>query len=170
MKLSTKLLNAASDAPVVLICGPMCSGKSTLSKALAAKLNYAHIPVSKIVASIINSNDRQSLQDTTDLTDDICEMLDNQITDAIDQYGGVLVDGIRQPDILEYLIVLFGIERITMIWIDPGLEERRTRWNIRAATKDAGSSFEQIDQRDFDMGLGKIKLWIDRINILTTND
>lgn len=167
MKLTTKLLNDISQSPIVLLCGPMCSGKSTMSKAISDKTNYAHIPVSKIVSSIVNSTDRRTLQNTTDFTDEICEALDNQITSALEQVGGVIVDGIRQTDIIEYLIAVFGLERLTFIWIDPGVEERQTRWQIRAAKKDVGESFDKTDQRDWDMGLDKIKSWIERITIIT---
>lgn len=168
MQLTTQTLNNVIEAPIVLVCGPICSGKSTFSKQLSTKTGFIHIPVSKIVASIINTQDRVALQNSIDQTDAICEALDNQITDALEQSGGVIVDGIRQTDILEYLIVLFGLEKITLIWIDPGVEERRLRWNIRAASKDHGLSFDQIDQNDAEMGLSKIKLWVDRIQVFNS--
>ncbi len=167
MTLTTKLLNDIEQAPIVLICGPICSGKSTLSKQIAQKTGYTHIPVSKIVASIVNTHDRESLQNTADQTETICEALDIQIAASVEQFGGAIVDGIRQPDIIEYLFVLFGLNRITMIWVDPGVEERRLRWNIRAAAKDQGLSFDKIDKVDFEMGLDKIIAWLDRICVIT---
>lgn len=167
MNPTTKIINDISDAPIVLVCGPICGGKSTFCKRLAEKTNFAHIPVSKIVASIVNSDDRSVLQNSTDYTDTICEVLDTQITDALDQTGGVIVDGIRQPDILTYLLVLYGIERITMIWIDPGVEERKLRWDIRAAKKDQGLSFDNIDAADAELGLHQIKSWMDRLTTIT---
>ncbi len=148
----------------MLICGPICSGKSTLSKKICEKINAVHIPVSRIVGSIVNSTDRKVLQNTTDYTDEICEALDNQITIALETYQAVIVDGIRQPDIIEYLIALYGIDKLTIVWIDPGYDERRTRWNVRGAKKDQGDSFEDLDMADFEMGLAKISQWLKRIH------
>lgn len=164
--ITKQLLEHIRQAPIVIVCGPICSGKTSLCKQIAAQTGFAHIPVSRIVASLAQTNDRSSLQKTTNLTETICETLDVQINDALTLYGGVLIDGIRQPDILEYLFTLYGLGRCTLVWIDPGYDERQTRWEIRAASKDTGANFDDLNAADDKMGLTAIKGWFQRITVL----
>lgn len=147
---------------ITAICGPLCSGKSTLCQKIAKDPSIATISVSKIVAAACGQTEpsRKQLQATADLVDDICIQLDQEITDALVNHKHVIIDGIRQPEIIEYLISLYGLSNVTILWIDPGKTERELRWRTRAAKKDALLCFDEIDRQDYELGLSSIREWV----------
>jgi cytidylate kinase len=176
---------------ITVICGKLCSGKTTLAKAIQYGLNCndqasvdrfgpelkndriigslatkpkkrihcVMIEVSSIVKAIVQANDRETLQNTANL--------DNQIFDKIVQLievgdseswpTDVIISGLRQ------LSIYFKIQnryQVTGIWVETADNIRKSRFESRKDQKDDKLSFEAYDSRDLDLGLGLLKDYI----------
>jgi len=127
--------------------GRICSGKSTY------KPETRRIMVSDIVRSVINSSDRDKLQNTMHLDDQIIVGLaiciESNIKTGVDE---LIVDGIRQPTIVAKLIQQYPGE---LIWLEVSTDERKRRYEKRKAQKDT-QPFEVADNKAIELECQKI--------------
>ncbi len=132
---------------ITYLCGRICSGKSTY------RPEARRLMVSDIVRNVVNSNDRERLQNSMHLENDILDGLAMCID--YDMEMGVeelIIDGIRQPSILERLSAVYPGE---IVWLEVPLEERKRRYEARGAEKDT-EPFEVADNKPIELECQKI--------------
>lgn len=134
--------------PIVLVFGKICSGKSTYADALSYVIKAKHITVSDIVKRVSGATTRSTLQ----MTQNLDEAIAVELVHEIEKYGRVVVDGIRQKSIVDWLLKHFRSDDILMIWLEVPDEIRKYRFHDRVVSKD-DISFEQADKRDAELGL-----------------
>lgn len=127
---------------LTLLFGRICSGKSSLYK------DSYRIVVSDLVRGIINSTSREELQNTMHLDYKIAESIVMVVDYAIDKYPHVVVDGIRQATIVNR--VLEHYPDAELVWLEVPVEERKRRYEARAAEKDT-ESFEVADNKPIEL-------------------
>lgn len=144
---------------ILFLFGEICSGKSTLDLGQQS----VRITVSDVVKRLMQSEDREVLQNSKHLdnviADEIIEEIYNLYTfaDQLPQY--VIVDGIRQYSILNQIeqwvptkLANIGIE---YLWLEVDREERKRRFEARKDPKD-NLSFEEAEKRDNLLGLSEL--------------
>lgn len=140
---------------VVLLFGYICSGKTTLAQTKYRKHRY--IKVSDIVKKLSGGQTRKELQGTADLDLAIAHELFDLILNHKNE--NLVIDGIRQPSIVEYLLKHFwkkgGLE---LVWLDTPIEVCRERFYTRARAIDSTESYEDAVLRDDELGLNYIPL------------
>ena len=132
---------------ITYLCGRICSGKSTY------RPEARRLMVSDIVRNVVRSNDRERLQNSMHLENDILSGLAMCID--YDMEMGVqelIIDGIRQPSILERLSAVYPGE---IVWLEVPLEERKRRYETRGAEKDT-EPFEVADNKPIELECQKI--------------
>lgn len=150
--------------PIVLLFGKICSGKSTYANALAYITKAKHITVSDIVKRVSGATTRSTLQQTQDLDEAIAV----ELVREIEKYGRVVVDGIRQKSIVDWLLRHFRRDNILMIWLDTPDEIREYRFRDRVIAKD-DISFEQADQKDAELGLTELQQSLKKQYVIVNN-
>ncbi len=127
---------------ITYLCGRICSGKSTY------RPEARRLMVSDIVRNVVNSNDRERLQNSMHLENDILHGLamciDYDIEMGVEE---LIIDGIRQPSILERLSAVYPGE---VVWLEVPLEERKRRYEARGAEKDT-EPFEVADNKPIEL-------------------
>ena len=132
---------------IIYLCGRICSGKSTY------RPEARRLMVSDIVRNVVNSNDRERLQNSMHLENDILEGLSMCIDYDIEMdVQELIIDGIRQPSILERLSAVYPGE---IVWLEVPLEERKRRYESRGAEKDT-EPFEVADNKAIELECQKI--------------
>ena len=132
---------------ITYLCGRICSGKSTY------RPEARRLMVSDIVRNVVNSNDRERLQNSMHLENDILEGLSMCIDYDIEMdVQELIIDGIRQPSILERLSAVYPGE---VVWLEVPLEERKRRYEARGAEKDT-EPFEVADNKAIELECQKI--------------
>lgn len=141
---------------IILVIGKVCSGKDTFAK---QHLNHIQIDIGSLV---------RELSQTISRTHD--KSLDVRIIDRLGEClsnGNYIITGIRQLSILNKLISQYS-EEIEMIYLNVPLEELKRRFITRAAEKDSKYTFEEVLQRDADLGLAEIEDFIEANTSLFT--
>ena len=132
---------------ITYLCGRICSGKSTY------RPEARRLMVSDIVRNVVRSNDREKLQNSMHLDEQILEGLsiciDYDIEMGVEE---LIIDGIRQPSILDKLTVMYPGE---VVWLEVPLEERKRRYEARGAEKDT-EPFEVADNKAIELECQKI--------------
>ena len=132
---------------ITYLCGRICSGKSTY------RPEARRLMVSDIVRNVVRSNDREKLQNSMHLDEQILEGLsiciDYDIEMGVEE---LIIDGIRQPSILKRLSAVYGGE---IVWLEVPLEERKRRYEARGAEKDT-EPFEVADNKAIELECQKI--------------
>lgn len=132
---------------ITYLCGRICSGKSTY------RSEVRRLMVSDIVRNVVRSNDREKLQNSMHLDEQILEGLsiciDYDIEMGVEE---LIIDGIRQPSILKRLSAVYGGE---IVWLEVPLEERKRRYESRGAEKDT-EPFEVADNKAIELECQKI--------------
>ena len=132
---------------ITYLCGRICSGKSTY------RSEVRRLMVSDIVRNVVRSNDREKLQNSMHLDEHILEGLSMCIDYDIEMgVEELIVDGIRQPSILDKLTVMYPGE---VVWLEVPLEERKRRYESRGAEKDT-EPFEVADNKAIELECQKI--------------
>lgn len=144
---------ARQPREIILVSGNIASGKGYYARAKFP--GYAHIEVSSIVKSLINSSERSELGKTGGLDQRILHILIEQIN----TYDKVVVDGIRQISILKGLQDHFGNEIKKIIWLDVPEQVRRERFGQRKSTKD-NMDFDTSMQSDRGLGIDDVENYI----------
>ena len=132
---------------ITYLCGRICSGKSTY------RSEVRRLMVSDIVRNVVRSNDREKLQNSMHLDEQILEGLSICIDYDIEMgVQELIIDGIRQPSILKRLSAVYGGE---IVWLEVPLEERKRRYEARGAEKDT-EPFEVADNKAIELECQKI--------------
>jgi dephospho-CoA kinase len=145
------LFEQATDRPIILVFGRLCSGKGTYC-APFKQSGYEHIATSDVVKRVSGLKTRGKLQHTADLGPAIAQ----ELVDLIGRKDKVIVDGIRQTEIVDAIVSRFGRDNIEMVWLDAPDEVRKARFDKRGAAKD-DQSFEDADRGDLALGIGEVE-------------
>ncbi len=145
------IFEVASNKPIILVFGRICSGKGTYC-APFVKRGFHHIATSAIVSELSGAATRDELQQTDAFDDAIARELINQI----EQHGKVIIDGIRQPQIVDAIVDKFGDKNIEMVWLEVPEATREERFLKRGARKD-NQSFADANQGDSKLGVDDIE-------------
>ena len=149
---------------IILVLGPICSGKTTYCQSFCyAAPDTKYIKVSDIVRQLSKKAVRSEMQQTSHLDAEISAALIHAIDDALSSelYNSIIIDGIRQLSIVRMLIAYFGMERITMHWLEVPYDIRKARYNSLSRQRD-DLSFEEATDRDSKLGLEELE------NVLST--
>lgn len=144
---------------IYMLCGKICSGKSFVTNKLyqmaADCVNI--ISVSSIVKRLSGHATRSNLQKTADLLPVIWDDLNDQIEHIIDRddtgpHKTVIIDGIRQVELIENIAGTYGLSNTRLLFLEPGYKERQTRYEIRQqlSSKD-DIPFAQADRDDYEL-------------------
>ena len=127
---------------ITYLCGRICSGKSTY------KPEIKRLIVSDVVRGVVKSNDRERLQNSMHLENDILDGLamciDHDMEMGVQE---LIVDGIRQASILKRLSAAYPGE---IVWLEVPTEERKRRYESRKAEKDT-EPFEVADNKPIEL-------------------
>lgn len=136
---------------VIVICGPPCSGKDTKANEFK-KAGFHHVSVSDIVRRLTQTENRTHIKD---LSKSIVE----ELVKIIDKYDKIVVNGPRQISIVGSLWNLSNTD-ITVGWIEVKREELEKRFLNRKASKDIGLTYQDVLNKDNELGLSKIESYI----------
>ena len=146
---------------LVIISGPICSGKSTFMKALK---EFECIEVSSIVRSLTQTNSRTPFEHLESaITDRILDTLNKTSSTR------VCIGGIRQVGILKAIHEAYP--QTQLIWLDADIECLRSRFYNRQDRKDANLSYEEACFSDEKLGLTAVRTYMHEHNcniIITT--
>lgn len=137
----------SSTNKITLLFGRICSGKSSMYP------DAKRIIVSNIVKGILQTTDRNKLQESTHLDLEIAESICMTLHYYAEQYPHVVVDGIRQGTIVDF--VLNEFPDAEMVWLEVPIEERKRRYEHRKDTKDV-EPFEIADNKPIELECQKI--------------
>ena len=134
---------------VTLVFGRICSGKG--SYMLDAD---KRIVVSDIVKGILSSSNRDALQNSLHLDNQIGTTLINSIYLAsMACKEQIIVDGIRQVTIVDRVLSMYPDAE--MVWLEVPVEERKRRYENRKDIKDV-ESFEIADNKPIELECQRI--------------
>ena len=142
-----------------LICGPICSGKTTYCKERMKGPIDSCIKVSNVVRRLSKAESRKDLQNTSNLDEQIAEELIHIIECGMLYHNNFYIDGIRQLSIIERLVENFKDNkhlRIEITWLEVPYKVREERYLQRIRTEDDNVSFEEANKRDNELGLSSI--------------
>lgn len=143
---------------LTLLVGRICSGKSSY------KPDACRVEVSGIVKDIIKSSDRSELQNTIHLAKRISTAIDMVIDTAQHMFDDIVVDGIRQPEIVEDLMLSHPYADI--VWLEVPEEERKRRYESRKDSKDT-EAFEVADNKPIELECQKIfSIFKDKLTVV----
>ena len=153
------------ESQIILVFGRICSGKSTFQS------QAYRVVVSNIVRKLINSNDRNQLQNTQHLDEQIAQRILGRIesyqmlmeNDAIKTHN-IIIDGIRQPSIVRR--VLEQYPQAKLVWLDVPADIRKNRYDLRCAEKDV-EPFDIADNKPIELeGQEIFTIFKERLQIL----
>ena len=112
------------------------------------------IVVSDIVKGIISSSNRDALQNSLHLDNQIGTTLINSIYVAsMASREHIVVDGIRQVAIVDRVLNMYPDAKL--VWLEVPVEERKRRYEARKDVKDV-ESFELADNKAIELECQKI--------------
>jgi dephospho-CoA kinase len=137
--------------PIVLVFGRLCSGKGTYCKQYTDR-GYHHVTTSDVVKSLSGKSRRDQLQKTKSLDQAIAEKL----SEVASNNQPIVIDGIRQVSIVDYLVNTFGKDNIEMVWLEVPKDIRRNRYNKRGSKGDV-APFDKAEAGDSELGLDDVE-------------
>lgn len=150
-----KLQELADQKEIVIVCGNFSSGKGHYIQQHYPDSEYMHIGVSAIVKTLSGFKTRSELGTTANLD----SVITQKIFEYIDKHKRVVIDGIRQPQILQAIVNRYGSQVKDIIWLDVPEQERRERFEKRASKKD-DMSFDKSIQSDKELGIDDVEAYI----------
>jgi predicted kinase len=142
---------------IVLVFGKLCSGKGTYCANQYP--DRVHIVTSNVVRQVSGAATRDRLQDTKQLDQAIAAELINQTKLALGTGRDVVIDGIRQRSIVEWITKEFGVDNVGIVWLDVPREELQRRYLNRKDAKDT-QAFDQAYAKDEELGLAELHPWL----------
>ena len=148
---------------IVFLFGEICSGKSTYP----FPTHTVKLTVSNVVKRLMQSDDREVLQNSKHLDTKIADMIADDIwhyqnfvfDDVHTTPDTFVIDGIRQYTILEQLEQWFSKTypdlQLEYKWLEVDREERKRRFEARKDPKDT-LTFEEAEKRDNALGLSDL--------------
>lgn len=153
--------SAPSDGmpSVIYLMGRIASGKGYVLDALKLALPQAQvISVSYVVSELTGALDRKSLQDTANFSREITNRISGMLSSHGVRRNLVIVDGIRQPQILLPLMHYYGG---VPVWVDATPTVRGLRYEMRGAARDRTTTFAEADQLDVKLGIDALYACLD---------
>lgn len=126
-----------------LVFGRICSGKGYYTKDAERT-----IVVSNLVRAIVNSTDRNTLQNSLHLDEQIADSILYNIDYSLEHYKDVVVDGIRQVSIVNKILEYYP--EAELVWLEVPVEERKRRYENRKDVKDV-ELFEVADNKPIEL-------------------
>lgn len=139
---------------IILVFGYICSGKTTYCEEYSQKEGYHHLKVSDFVRKRLSTTSRQEL--TSSRSKALAKDIAIDIVDELGNHTNVVVDGIRQWAIVEFIFKNFQLGEVELRWLEVPKEELRRRFESRQAIKD-DLDFDTAYDRDNKLGLKKIR-------------
>lgn len=148
---------------VVFLFGEICSGKSTYDFGN----HTVKLTVSNMVKRLMQSEDREVLQNSKHLDNQIADMIVEDIwhyqtfvfEDIHSTPEYFVIDGIRQYSILnqieQWIPTKLPNIQTEYLWLEVDREERKRRFEARKDPKD-NLSFEEAEKRDNLLGLSEL--------------
>lgn len=154
------ILDAADAGPNVwIVCGRICSGKSTTCNQLIQNFSsHQIVSVGNLVREMTKTIERTYDQH---LDIDLSKILEEKIYTN----RNLIIDGIRQKSILQKMIDVCEMYDLTyqLLWIETSKEERKKRYEERADIKDK-CSFVEYEQLEDRLGIEEVKFLINYKN------
>jgi hypothetical protein len=143
---------------LTLLFGRICSGKSSMYP------DAKRVVVSNIVKGILQTTDRNKLQDSLHLDQEIAQSICMNLHFYAEQYPHVVVDGIRQSSIVDFVLKEFPDAEL--IWLEVPVRERKRRYEARKDVKDV-ELFEVADNKPIELECQKIySIFKDKLRII----
>ncbi len=151
IKVPTKSAPSDGMPSIVYLMGRIASGKGYVLDLLKKELPQAQvISVSSVVSELTGALDRKSLQDTAKFSREITNRISGMLSGHGVRRDLVIVDGIRQPQILLPLMHYYGG---VPVWVDATPTVRELRYNARGSVRDKAVAFAEADQLDIKLGV-----------------
>jgi hypothetical protein len=142
-----------------MVFGRICSGKSEYR----IKDKVGRTYVSNIVRALVESSDRDKLQNSMHLDDQIAEKI-LEGPKLMKDTSEIIIDGIRQVSIVNK--VLEAYPDAELVWLEVPTEERKRRYEARNAEKDT-ESFEIADNKAIELECQQIyEIFKDKLKII----
>lgn len=145
---------------IILVVGYTCSGKTTYCADFAVREGYRHLVVSDFVKKRLKSSKRADL--IKDTSKQLARDIAVDLTDYLQEHDKVIVDGIRQWSIIEFICKSFLLHEVEIRWLEVPYQELKRRFEARGAINE-GLAFEQAYQKDNDLGLAECKKEINNL-------
>lgn len=143
---------------IILLFGRICSGKSSYMP------NTYRITVSDLVRGIMATTNRSVLQNTMHLHERIAESIIKSIEAVSDREKVIIVDGIRQVEIVEKVLEQYPYAN--MVWLEVPVEERKRRYEARKDARDV-EPFDIADNKKIELEGQKIfSIFKERIKVI----
>lgn len=133
---------------ITMVFGRICSGKSEYR----IKDKVGRTYVSNIVRALVESSDRDKLQNSTHLDTQIAERILEGV-ELMKDTSEILIDGIRQVSIVEKVLEVHPDAEL--VWLEVPVEERKRRYESRKHVKDV-ELFEVADNKPIELECQKI--------------
>ena len=133
---------------ITMVFGRICSGKSEYR----IKDKVGRTYVSNIVRALVESSDRDKLQNSMHLDDQIAEKI-LEGPKLMDDTSEIIIDGIRQVSIVEKILEVYPDAEL--VWLEVPTEERKRRYESRKHVKDV-ELFEVADNKPIELECQKI--------------
>ena len=133
---------------ITMVFGRICSGKSEYR----IKDKVGRTYVSNIVRALVESSDRDKLQNSMHLDDQIAEKI-LEGPKLMDDTSEIIIDGIRQVSIVEKILEVYPDAEL--VWLEVPTEERKRRYESRKDVKDV-ELFEVADNKPIELECQKI--------------
>ena len=119
--------------------------------------------VSNIVRALVESSDRDKLQNSMHLDDQIAKKI-LEGPELMEHTEEIIIDGIRQVSIVNKILEVYPDAE--MIWLEVPVEERKRRYEARGAVKDI-EPFEVADNKPIELECQNIfSTFTDKIKII----
>jgi cytidylate kinase len=145
------------SAQIVLFAGPICSGKSTLSKAVAKKLAWRWVGFADYLRHVATDQglptSRSYLQE---LGQQFIERGWLRFCQGVLDFAqwsrelALIVDGVRHVEAVNSLRSLTAPSPLTVVFVETPLQIRKERF----ATREPGSSFDVVDSHPVERDSG----------------
>lgn len=133
---------------ITMVFGRICSGKSEYR----IKDKVGRTYVSNIVRALVESSDRDKLQNSMHLDDQIAEKI-LEGPKLMEDTSEIIIDGIRQVSIVEKILEVYPDAEL--VWLEVPVEERKRRYESRKHVKDV-ELFEVADNKPIELECQKI--------------
>lgn len=163
---SPKQYQLEAAAPLFVICGPSCAGKTTLAEHLADSYGYYHIEASDFMYR--SYYQRHGVSSTVPIGDfaeqalkDQPEIVAQQVIEDIraNRPLAAVITGFRSPNELSWFQAHYdGHQPVMPVFIDatPKIRFERSCLRGRETTQDTWERFERRDRQQISMGLGEL--------------
>ena len=142
-----------------MVFGRICSGKSEYR--IGDKVGRTY--VSNIVRALVESSDRDKLQNSMHLDNQIAEKI-LEGSKLMSHVPEIIIDGIRQVSIVNKILEVYP--DAALVWLEVPTEERKRRYEARKDIKDV-QPFEIADNKPIELECQNIfSTFKDKITII----